>query len=227
MLASLGALYTRGQSVAWEQLHPGGGRCVSAPTYPWQRERFWLDTAPPTTSARPARSDQSPWRGPIRSSAQPNTVFCEIDVGIDLMPMLIDHRVHGSVVVPAATLLKLVSQATVRAFGAPRPLRDVVFHRSLVLDGAQRRTVQLVLQGDPSGPGSVRVHGMDSAARRDRRRGRCWRAASSIRVSRTPATTNRTSPRHPKSLRRNDFRDVVLQSTRASTVCSTGRASRR
>ena len=43
LLASLGTLYTRGQPVAWEQLHPWGGRCVAAPTYPWQRDRFWLD----------------------------------------------------------------------------------------------------------------------------------------------------------------------------------------
>ena len=45
MLASLGGLYSSGHSVAWELLHPLGGRPVAAPTYPWQRERFWLDDA--------------------------------------------------------------------------------------------------------------------------------------------------------------------------------------
>jgi len=43
MLSSLGDLYTRGQSVAWEQLYPSDAQCVAAPTYPWQRDRFWLD----------------------------------------------------------------------------------------------------------------------------------------------------------------------------------------
>ncbi|MGH7735110.1 MAG: acyltransferase domain-containing protein, partial [Gemmatimonadales bacterium] len=42
-LASLGTLYTLGQPVAWEQLYPSGGRCVAAPTYPWQRIHSWLD----------------------------------------------------------------------------------------------------------------------------------------------------------------------------------------
>jgi amino acid adenylation domain-containing protein len=51
MLASLGTLYTRGQSVAWEQLHPSDAQCVAAPTYPWQRERFWLD--PVATNGAP------------------------------------------------------------------------------------------------------------------------------------------------------------------------------
>lgn len=50
-LASLGTLYTLGQPVAWAQLYPAGGRCVAAPTYPWQRVRSWLDVetvpAPP------------------------------------------------------------------------------------------------------------------------------------------------------------------------------------
>ncbi|MFZ0718964.1 SDR family NAD(P)-dependent oxidoreductase [Mycobacterium sp.] len=162
VLASLGALYASGQSVAWDRLHPRGGRLVSAPTYPWQRERFWLDTAAP--SARPV-ADESPWRGPILSSGEPNTVLCEIDISTDLFPILSDHRVHGSVVVPGATLLELAVSGTARAFGAPRRMpRDVAFHRSLILDGAQPRTVQLVLRGEPSGPVSFELQSMDSAA---------------------------------------------------------------
>src|ERR1700753_2591120 len=106
LLASLGALYANGLSVAWDRLHPHGGKLISAPTYPWQRERFWLDIATPDTSARPV-ADGSPGRGPIRSSAQPDTVLCEIDVSTDLLPILSDHRVHGSVIVPGATLLEL------------------------------------------------------------------------------------------------------------------------
>ena len=42
--------------------------------------------------------------------------------------------------------------------------RDVSFHRSLVLDGAQPRTVQLVLREEPSGRASFDLQGMDSAA---------------------------------------------------------------
>jgi phthiocerol/phenolphthiocerol synthesis type-I polyketide synthase C len=164
LLASLGALYASGQSVAWNRLHPRGGRLVSAPTYPWQRERFWLDTAAPGTSARPV-AEESPWRGPIRAPAQPNTVLCEVDVSTDLLPILNDHRVHGSVVVPGATLLELVVAGTARALGTPRRMpRNVSFHRSLVLDGAQRRTVQLVLRGEPSGPAFFELQGMDPAA---------------------------------------------------------------
>ncbi|MDT5082958.1 MAG: hypothetical protein QOJ61_1, partial [Mycobacterium sp.] len=85
MLASLGALYTHGQSVAWERLHPSDVQCVAAPTYPWQRERFWLD--------------------PIATNSDP-----------------VDHRINGSAVLPAATLLKPVVTGAKRAIGTARRL---------------------------------------------------------------------------------------------------------
>jgi len=42
-LEALGDLYVSGYPLEWEALYPGGGRCVQLPTYPWQRERLWLD----------------------------------------------------------------------------------------------------------------------------------------------------------------------------------------
>jgi acyl transferase domain-containing protein len=50
MLTSLANLYTAGHSVAWEPLHPSGCRPVAAPTYPWQRQRFWLGGTDATTA---------------------------------------------------------------------------------------------------------------------------------------------------------------------------------
>src|SRR5437764_13209933 len=45
LLGSAGALYVRGQVVAWDQLLPPNGRCVTLPAYPWQRERCWFTPA--------------------------------------------------------------------------------------------------------------------------------------------------------------------------------------
>ncbi|NIO82504.1 MAG: SDR family NAD(P)-dependent oxidoreductase [Candidatus Aminicenantes bacterium] len=44
LLGSLGALYTRGNSPDWRKLYPSGGRFVQLPAYPWQHERYWLET---------------------------------------------------------------------------------------------------------------------------------------------------------------------------------------
>jgi acyl transferase domain-containing protein/acyl-CoA synthetase (AMP-forming)/AMP-acid ligase II/acyl carrier protein len=166
MLESLGALYAGGQPVAWDQLHPRGGRCVAAPTYPWQRDRFWLDPPVPLAGAdgpaQAAASDQLVWRGPLRSSVHPATAFCEIEVGTELLPVLRDHRVQGSPVIPAAVLLELVSDGAVRAFGAAgRLFRDVVFQRPLVFADVRPRTIQLVFRGDPPGPVSFECYGCE------------------------------------------------------------------
>ena len=42
MLGSAGALHTLGCELAWARILPAGGRSVSLPPYPWQRERHWL-----------------------------------------------------------------------------------------------------------------------------------------------------------------------------------------
>jgi acyl transferase domain-containing protein len=43
MLESFGALYTHGVDVDWRQIDPVRRSWVSLPTYPWQRQRCWID----------------------------------------------------------------------------------------------------------------------------------------------------------------------------------------
>jgi acyl transferase domain-containing protein/surfactin synthase thioesterase subunit len=50
LLSSLGALYSKGYAVDWRKLYPEGGRCVTLPTYPWQRSRYWVDGLQGTAS---------------------------------------------------------------------------------------------------------------------------------------------------------------------------------
>lgn len=43
MLEALGALYVAGVDVDWEKLQAPDGRVVALPTYPWHRQRHWID----------------------------------------------------------------------------------------------------------------------------------------------------------------------------------------
>jgi acyl transferase domain-containing protein/acyl carrier protein len=45
LLNSLGTLYTLGFPVNWQQFYPPGCQVVSLPSYPWQRERYWVEIA--------------------------------------------------------------------------------------------------------------------------------------------------------------------------------------
>lgn len=153
LLESLGNLYTRGQPILWEQLHPWGSRCVPTPSYPWQRHRCWLDTpAGSTGRSRRAAVNQSPSRRLLRPAGQPETVILETQFSTESEPVLADHRVDGAVVVSAASLIELILTTATEAFGeGKRLLRDVVFQRSLVLEDAVQKTVQLVFNGNPAG----------------------------------------------------------------------------
>ena len=42
LLQSLGSLYVAGVPVSWSNLYPQGRHCPHLPTYPWQRQRFWI-----------------------------------------------------------------------------------------------------------------------------------------------------------------------------------------
>jgi acyl transferase domain-containing protein/thioesterase domain-containing protein/SAM-dependent methyltransferase/acyl carrier protein len=57
LLRSLGELYCRGRAPAWDSLYESG-RCVRLPySYPWQRERFWLEgMALPAPQPEPDRA---------------------------------------------------------------------------------------------------------------------------------------------------------------------------
>ncbi len=61
MLTALGELYKVGHNVNWAALYPSSGTVVNLPSYPWQREKYWI--AEPTQSAamllpKPVPSDQ-------------------------------------------------------------------------------------------------------------------------------------------------------------------------
>ncbi len=43
-LAALGRLYAQGQTVDWKAIYPCGNQ-VALPAYPWQRERFWIESS--------------------------------------------------------------------------------------------------------------------------------------------------------------------------------------
>lgn len=129
-LASLGALYTRGQPVAFEQLDPLG-RCVAAPTYRWQRQRSWLDAGPISVPA----AEAVPWRGPLRSAVQPHTVLAEVDIDT----------------VSEALLRELVVTAAAKAFGpGQRALREIRVHQPRELTDAAARTLQFAVHDDLS-----------------------------------------------------------------------------
>ncbi|WP_437775823.1 type I polyketide synthase [Sorangium sp. So ce1097] len=170
LLESLAALYARGYPVAWERLFPARGRCVPLPTYPFERERHWIDTGarPPGAprGPRPARGGAAahPLLGASFSVAtQPGARFWERDLCPDgALSYLSDHRVEGAIVLPGAAYIEMALAAAADVFGAgAHAVEDVAFERALVLPEAGSRPVHVALVEEGAGRAAFQVFTRD------------------------------------------------------------------
>ena len=55
LLDSLGKIYTAGYPLDWDVFYSQPTSKIDLPAYPWQRQRFWIDTIPPGGRSRSAR----------------------------------------------------------------------------------------------------------------------------------------------------------------------------
>ncbi|MEM9809426.1 MAG: type I polyketide synthase, partial [Cyanobacteria bacterium P01_D01_bin.56] len=134
MLASLGHLHVLGSKIPW----PGAiGNRVALPTYPFQRQRYWIDVAPKITKQR---AEQHPLLGERLRLARTKSIFFEN--GAVSAPFLAEHQVFGTTVLPAVGYLEMALAAG-KLSNTGNRLRAVTFQQALLLD--QPQTLQLIL----------------------------------------------------------------------------------
>ena len=132
--------YEAGVEVSFAGLFAGEKRRrVSVPTYPFQRERYWVE-AP---RRRPAGGHALLG---LRRDARDGEVSFETELSGSAPGWLSDHRVFGEVVAPGALYASQVLEALrERGSGSPWALEEVEIHRPLVFPDGAFRTVQVVL----------------------------------------------------------------------------------
>jgi acyl transferase domain-containing protein/acyl carrier protein len=159
MLETLGGLYAAGREVEWKALHPRSGRLVRLPDYPWQRQDCWFQpgAAPAPKAAREERGHSL--LGPVRrSSLRPGAFFWDMEVGVQNLPWLADHRVQGTIILPTTAYLDWVSTAVQAALGpGPWTLEDVCINEALALLGDGTRRVELLVDVGSTGAISFKV----------------------------------------------------------------------
>lgn len=182
LLGALGALYTRGYPVDWAALYPEGGHCIALPSYPWQRDRYWLQlpdgfdplqnwtqegtASPDDFSNHPLLGSELPGL-----AHQPDMHTWQSSLRADVPAFLTDHRVLGMVVVPAAAYAEMaLSAAATLGEANPVLLRDLVLSEALLLSENGMRTVQCALTPDgESASDTYRLHIHSSAAQEEQR----------------------------------------------------------
>ncbi|HEV2150033.1 MAG TPA: type I polyketide synthase, partial [Longimicrobiaceae bacterium] len=162
MLATLGALYARGCSPDWRRLHPGRVAGVELPTYPWQRERYWLELpdapAPGAHRTADARAGAGhPLLGRATRLAHPARLTVWEARHDARSPLYLDgHRFRGTALLPESALLELALAAGTELFGGCE-LAGVRYVNPLFWPAEGGRVVQAVAEVEDGGA-TLRVH---------------------------------------------------------------------
>nr|WRX36519.1 myxalamid-type polyketide synthase MxaB/epothilone polyketide synthase D [Cystobacterineae bacterium] len=148
LFEALGKLWVQGHSVTWERLFAAGGRRVPLPTYPWQRQRYWVDAAAGHAAAVQGRGHAGghPLLGVAQTvSTQAGLRLWETSLEQGRLSWLGDHRVQGAVVLPGAAYLEMALSCGTEALGTgPLQVSDVAFLQGLAFDDDAATSVQVV-----------------------------------------------------------------------------------
>nr|VFJ72078.1 MAG: Acyl transferase domain-containing protein [Candidatus Kentron sp. FW] len=149
MLESLGQWHVRSGAVDWKSFEKDYvRRKVQLPTYPFQRQRYWIDKA---RLAR--RATQDPLAHPLLGKrlrlSRSEDIYFESEIDLSSIPWLTDYRVFDVAVFPAAGYLEMALSVGADIVGAQGavPLRmvNVTLEQVLILPEEEAITVQIVL----------------------------------------------------------------------------------
>ncbi|MET9432175.1 type I polyketide synthase [Streptomyces sp. NPDC003036] len=157
VMGALARLRLRGASPDWSTVFPGA-RTVPLPTYAFQRDRYWLEGAesPADAAGLGLAATEHPLIGAAVGVAHRDEHLFTGRLSRRSHPWLVEHAVHGTVLLPGTGLVELAARAGER-LGAER-VEELMLSAPLVLpeDGAVQ--VQVVVgEADGAGHRSVEV----------------------------------------------------------------------
>ncbi len=154
MLASLAQLYVHGLSVDWSGFHQDyPRRSVPLPTYPFQRQRYWVDSDKVnhhTTQLPSKNATKSPLLHPLLGQklhqAGSSEIRFESQISKEIPTFFKDHQIYQMVIVPATAYLEMALAAGTVVFKSDNlVVEDTTIEQALVLPEDDSKTIQLVL----------------------------------------------------------------------------------
>jgi myxalamid-type polyketide synthase MxaB len=145
LMTLAGALHVSGIALKWGDIDAGfSRRNVSLPTYPFQRQRYWIHDTPSGGGSVIAKRNVQRTAHPLLVNARQELrasgeVVIHMRVSDALLPELRDHRVRNTKVFPTSAYLDLVQAAAVHVFQRDvLQLEDLEFQHSFFLTGEPR-----------------------------------------------------------------------------------------
>jgi len=158
---SLAALYQQGHHIQWAQVHTSSrSRRVPLPTYPFQRQRHWLDRPSPAERPQKTVSPQHeghPLLGKAISTPLASTIFQQ-QLSANHPKFLSGHQIRNQVVFPGAAYLEMAIAAGAALEGTSSSdktllLTDIAIVKPLLLND-EFCTVQTILTPQSTGQAS-------------------------------------------------------------------------
>ncbi|HEV7615277.1 MAG TPA: polyketide synthase dehydratase domain-containing protein, partial [Solirubrobacterales bacterium] len=111
-LLSLGSVHAAGAAVEWSPLL-AGAHPVPLPAYPFQRQRYWIESSSPSgdASSLGQAANEHPLLGASIALASEDSHLFTGRLSAQSHPWLADHAVAGAILVPGAALVELALEA--------------------------------------------------------------------------------------------------------------------
>jgi acyl transferase domain-containing protein/NADPH:quinone reductase-like Zn-dependent oxidoreductase len=158
LLQACTGAYAAGCNLNWEHVQPTSGQVVDLPGYPWQRKRYWI-------RLRPTRSLVLPEAGHPMLGHRIPLAGLEAEIfeasSDKAQTWLIDHRIFGRLLLPAAAVLETFAVAAGTVLGLPqRQLAGFAMHRPLILPepGEGQARWQIVVKRFEEGKAELEWH---------------------------------------------------------------------
>ena len=187
LLNSLAQLYTIGAEVDWNNFDCDYvRRKLVLPTYPFQRERYWVKASTKHLSKKHHAGAKGghPMLGTRLNNAGIKETIFETQIGLDEFPFLADHRIHGKLILPSPAYMEMFLAATDSHLGkGNHVLENMVIHEALLIPEQGVCTAQTVLIPEEDGA-IVQIFSNNSAK---------WHLCASAKARRSTPETDRSA----------------------------------
>ncbi|MEU5629877.1 SDR family NAD(P)-dependent oxidoreductase [Streptomyces tendae] len=159
LLSALGRLHTTGVPVDWTAFFEGtGARRVDLPTYPFQRQHYWVEAGrrDGDLGAAGLESAEHPLLNAVLTAPEGDSFVLTGSLSLATQPWLADHAVGGTVLFPGTGFIELAIRAGDEA--GCSTVQELTIAAPLVLPERGAVSLQVTVEGpDDSGARSLGV----------------------------------------------------------------------